>query len=183
MGTPLVICRKRTAVAVLSSGVVISLTALTGGLAPAFADPKKDPIAPTTSVLPPKPNVTVAPKQPVAEVPWSAAPSSVPVAAPKPSVEAPPQTNEPVVTTPPAPVVTPSVTSTIPGPVSTVCHHDDASTGRTERHRQRFAGRPAQRFAELSVESVANGARRVGDEPETSGNQRRGDIAQRIRHS
>ena len=39
MSALLEICRTRTAVAVLASGVVISLTALTGGIAPALAAP------------------------------------------------------------------------------------------------------------------------------------------------
>ena len=42
MGAPLEICSKRSVVAVLASGVVISLTALTGGIAPAFAKPDTD---------------------------------------------------------------------------------------------------------------------------------------------
>ena len=55
MGAPLEICRKRSVVAVLASGVVISLTAMTGGIAPAFAAPKTDPEAPTTTVVAPEP--------------------------------------------------------------------------------------------------------------------------------
>ena len=39
MRAPLRICSRRSVVAVLASGVVISMTALTGGIAPAFAKP------------------------------------------------------------------------------------------------------------------------------------------------
>ena len=53
MSAPLEICRKRGVVAVLASGVVISLTALTGGIAPAFAKPDTDPVAPSTTVVVP----------------------------------------------------------------------------------------------------------------------------------
>ena len=49
MSALLQICRTRTAVAVLGSGVVISLTALTGGIAPALAAPHTDPVTPTTT--------------------------------------------------------------------------------------------------------------------------------------
>lgn len=49
MSALLQICRTRTAVAVLGSGVVISLTALTGGISPALAAPHTDPVTPTTT--------------------------------------------------------------------------------------------------------------------------------------
>ena len=51
MGAPLESCSKRTVVAVLASGVVISMTALTGGIAPAIADPKTEPVVPTTTTV------------------------------------------------------------------------------------------------------------------------------------
>ena len=67
MGAPLEICSKRSVVAVLASGVVISLTALTGGIAPAFAKPDTDQVI-TTTVSAPEPKVqapeeTEAPSQ------------------------------------------------------------------------------------------------------------------------
>jgi hypothetical protein len=71
VGAPLEFCSKRGVVAVLASGVVISLTALTGGIAPAFAQPGDDSGATTTVVAPepeataPEPEATQAP----AEVP------------------------------------------------------------------------------------------------------------------
>jgi hypothetical protein len=106
MGAPLENCCKRTVVAVLASGVVISLTALTGGFAPAFADPHTDPIAPTTSVRAPEPEVMTPAETTVAEVPSPAAPSRAPVTLPAPpSVESPPQTHTPE---PPPPTVQPS---------------------------------------------------------------------------
>ena len=89
MGAPLEICRKRSAVAVLASGVVISLTAMTGGIAPAFAAPKTDPVAPTTTVVAPEPK---APQ----ETPTVAEEPAAPPAAPTtrqapPSAETPPK--------------------------------------------------------------------------------------------
>ena len=78
MERPLELCSKRGVVAVLASGVVISLTALTGGIAPAFAQPGGDSGA-TTTVVAPAPEVTapepevVAPQAPV-EVPTAVAP-------------------------------------------------------------------------------------------------------------
>ena len=67
MGAPLEICSKRSVVAVLASGVVISLTALTGGIAPAFAKPDTDQVVTTTAPAPePKvqePVVVEAPSQ------------------------------------------------------------------------------------------------------------------------
>jgi hypothetical protein len=105
MGAPLEICRKRTAVAVLASGVVISLTAMTGGIAPAFAAPKNDPAAPTTTVVVPEPEQQApqeeAPKE--TKAPEKApAPPAVVEAPPQPKapeppaiVEAPPQTQAP----------------------------------------------------------------------------------------
>jgi hypothetical protein len=46
-------CRGRGLVVVLASGAVVSLTALTGGITPALADPKSGPS--TTAVSPPEP--------------------------------------------------------------------------------------------------------------------------------
>ena len=96
MGAPLEICRKRTVCAVLASGVVISLTALTGGVAPAFAKPGDDPVVPTTTIVPAPPaEVTQAPaekpvEQPTAaDIPSPAAPAVV-VPSAAPAVEAPP---------------------------------------------------------------------------------------------
>jgi hypothetical protein len=54
MGAPIEFCSKRGVVAVLASGVVISLTALTGGVAPAFAKPDNHS-SPTTTVVAPEP--------------------------------------------------------------------------------------------------------------------------------
>ena len=56
MGAPLEFCCSRSVVAVLASGVVISLTALTGGIAPAFAKPDTDQVV-TTTVPAPEPKV------------------------------------------------------------------------------------------------------------------------------
>ncbi len=105
MGAPLTICRQRGVVAVLASGVVISLTALTGGIAPAFAKPDTDPVSPTT-VVAPVPEVTVPePEQgnprKVAEAPAPAAPQEP---ATQPAVEVPQiQAPEPPEVVEPAP--------------------------------------------------------------------------------
>jgi len=76
MRTPRKFSPKRKAVAGLTTGVVISMTALTAGLAPAVADPRPDPVVPTTPVV-------VVPEQeaPVVEAPQEAskpAPVKVP---------------------------------------------------------------------------------------------------------
>jgi hypothetical protein len=112
MGAPLEICRKRTVCAVLATGVVISLTALTGGVAPAFAKPGTDPVGPTTTVAP-QPTVEATKQAPVekptvADIPSAVAPAPVTVAPPVPeTVEAPPPTREPE---PPPTVETPTET-------------------------------------------------------------------------
>jgi hypothetical protein len=122
MGAPLEICRKRTVCAVLATGVVISLTGLTGGVAPAFAKPGTDPAGPTTTVAP-QPTVEATKQAPVeksrvADVPSAVAPAPATVAPPVPeTVEAPPPTREPE---PPPIVETPTETrAPEPAPSST----------------------------------------------------------------
>src|SRR5258708_11455083 len=91
MGAPLEICSKRSVVAVLASGVVISLTALTGGIAPAFAKPDTDTVVTTTAPAPePKVPVTEATVAPPPEAPPKP-PAPLPAA---PSIESPPQTQQ-----------------------------------------------------------------------------------------
>jgi hypothetical protein len=110
MGAPLEICSKRSVVAVLASGVVISLTALTGGITPAFAKPDTDQVV-TTTVPAPEPKVA-APEE--TEAPSQEAPPKAPATLPSaPSVEAPPQTQQAVETS------APRVTQTTPAPVVT----------------------------------------------------------------
>src|SRR3954451_22391517 len=95
MRAPRELCSKRTAVVSFASGLVISLTALTGGIAPAYAKPNTDPSRPTTTVAVPEPEV-LAPQANTAEAPVREAPPKAPVAEPAaPSVEAPPQTQAP----------------------------------------------------------------------------------------
>jgi hypothetical protein len=108
MGAPLEICSKRSVVAVLASGVVISLTALTGGIAPAFAKPDTDTVVTTTAPAPePKVPVTEATEAPPPEAPPKA-PAPLPAA---PSIESPPQTQQ--APAPPAPPVTQSSTAPV----------------------------------------------------------------------
>ena len=58
MRVPLQFCSRRSVVAVLASGAVISMSALTGGVAPAFAKPDHGdpvvPVLPTTEVAAPE---------------------------------------------------------------------------------------------------------------------------------
>ncbi|MDT7764966.1 MAG: hypothetical protein QOC63_4386 [Mycobacterium sp.] len=84
MGAPLEICSKRSVVAVLASGLVISLTALTGGIAPAFAKPGTDPSVTTTTVPAPEPKAqaTEETEAPSAEAPPKAPAPPAPPAAP-----------------------------------------------------------------------------------------------------
>jgi hypothetical protein len=141
MSAQIEVCRKRV-VAVLASGVVISLTALTGGTAPAYAKPDTDPISPTTVVVPPPqeaPPQEAPPQEAppqvvptkVAEAPAPPAPQKVaeaPTAPPSvesapapraieapPTVELAPQTQ----VTPPPPAVTSAPVSPPPAPVTT----------------------------------------------------------------
>ncbi len=131
MGAPLKICRKRTVCAVLASGVVISLTALTGGVAPAFAEPGTEPVVPTTTIAPePTVEATEAPveKTTAADTPSPVAPPSVVVPTVQQTVEAPPSVVAPTVQQtveaptqtrapePVAPTPEPVITSTRPAP-------------------------------------------------------------------
>jgi len=129
--TPLKICRRRTVCAVLASGVVISLTALTGGVAPAFAKPGDETSAPTTTIAPEppaaaseapaekpaeKPTVADIPSSVVpapAVVPTEQAPAEAPAPVVEPTAEAPKQTRAPE---PVAPAPEPAVTSAAPTP-------------------------------------------------------------------
>jgi hypothetical protein len=106
---------------------VISLTALTGGIAPAFAKPDTDQVTTTTAPAPePKvqaPEVVQAPSQ---EAPPPKAPAPPPAA---PVIEAPPQTQQAVEA--PAPPVTPPpppVTQTTTAPVVTAIAPASPST-------------------------------------------------------
>ena len=118
MGAPLEICSKRSVVAVLASGVVISLTALTGGIAPAFAKPDTDTVV-TTTVPAPEPKVA-APE--ATEAPSQEAPPKAPVTLPAaPSVESPPRTQQAV--EPLAPLVTQSTAAPVVTPASPTTAH------------------------------------------------------------
>jgi hypothetical protein len=83
MGAPRKNNPRRTAAAVVASGVVSSLTALTVGLAPAGADPADPGVPPTPVVVAPAPPAVVA-EAPAREAPAREAPSApvVPVAPP-----------------------------------------------------------------------------------------------------
>ena len=121
MDAPLKSHRRHSA-AVLASGVVISLTAMTTGIAPAVADPKHDPVSPTTIVAVPEPApVQDAPQEapapkpqhqaPVAAEPPVAEPPAAPPVAPQAPVEAPPPPKAPE-----TPVVTQAPVTQAPAP-------------------------------------------------------------------
>ena len=122
MDAPLKTRGRRNVVAALASGVVISLTAMTTGIAPAFADPKTDPVSPTTIVAVPEPApVREAPQEapapkPQQQAPVIAEPPAAPPVAPvipqaPVSVEAPPPPKVPE-----APVVTQAPVTQTPAP-------------------------------------------------------------------
>jgi hypothetical protein len=125
MGAPIEICSKRSVVAVLATGVVISLTALTGGIAPAFAKPDEEPVVPTTTVPVPEPELVIpeeiaeaeAPK-PEAPEPEAPEPEAPKPEAPKlevPKVEVPPST-APAILPAPEPVESPPETQATQAP-------------------------------------------------------------------
>ena len=122
MSAPFETCAKRSVVAVLASGVVISLTALTGGIAPAFAKPDTDQVVTTTSQAP-EPKVQ-APE--VVEAPSQEATVPKPAPVPAPVVEAPPQTEQAVEA--PAPTVAQPVTQATTAPVVTAIAPASPST-------------------------------------------------------
>ncbi|MFG1932198.1 hypothetical protein ACGFK1_16360 [Mycobacterium sp. NPDC048908] len=136
MRAPLETCAKRGVVAVLASGMVISLTALTGGIAPAFAKPDTDQIVTTTAPAP----HSKAPKAPIAEEaepPAQQAPPKAQEAAPAaPSVDtpAPQQTRqvvepvEPVDPVEPVAPTAPPVTQTTTAPVVTAVEPGPSAT-------------------------------------------------------
>lgn len=126
---------RRNMVAGVASSLVISLTALTSGLAPAAASPntKADPSAPTTTVVEtPEPAVVEAPEPaaPQSQAPKSAA--ELPTAAPQPESTAAPKPEPttaaqpdskpaPVVPTPapaPAPQPKPAASPTLASPTA-----------------------------------------------------------------
>ena len=91
MRAPLETCSRRTVVAVLASGIVISMSALTGGIAPAFAKPGDHgdpviPVVPTIEVVAPEAPQLAPEEETPAEPPR--APKELPS---PPKVEAPPQ--------------------------------------------------------------------------------------------
>lgn len=101
MRAPFTTCSWRNAVAVLASGAVISLSALSGGVAPAFAKPDKNdpgiPVIPTPEVVIPEAPQAIPQEQAPAERPREQqqppTPPQVieapPVQAPAPQVQAP----------------------------------------------------------------------------------------------
>ena len=123
MRAPLETCSRRSVVAVLASGVVISMSALTGGVAPAFAKPDHGdpvvPIVPTTEVVAPEAPQVVpeeqapaeaprAPKEPsppkVDSPPQQALAPEIPAPAPQPEAPAPqPEAPAPQIQAPPPP--------------------------------------------------------------------------------
>ncbi len=91
MRTPLKTCSWRSGVAVLASGAIVSLSALSGGVAPAFAKPDKNdpgiPVVPTPVVIVPEAPQPAPEQQAPAESPRAPEQPS----APPQVIEAPPQ--------------------------------------------------------------------------------------------
>jgi hypothetical protein len=141
VGAPLEICSKRSVVAVLASGMVISLTALTGGIAPAFAKPDTDPVVTTTMPVPePKVEVPEEVEAPVQEAPVQQEAPKAPAPQPTaPIVESPPQTQQAVEQ--PAPAVTQATTEPVITPVAPVSPTtvDNPPVTKTETQAPRLA--------------------------------------------
>ncbi len=125
MRAPVEISCKRSIVATLSMGLVVSLTALTGGLAPAYAKPGDEPIVPTTTVAPePKvraPEEAAAPELPQQEAPKApVAEPAAPSGEPQPQIQAPqPPPSSTTVVIPIAPASPKPVEAVAPAPVET----------------------------------------------------------------
>lgn len=164
MRAPVEVCSRRGVVAVLASGVVISLTGLTGGIAPALAKPDHDPVVPTTEVVVPESEPEVrAPKQeqrapkyedsapaPEVVIPGEvpvqqAPPPRVPVEPPsRPVVEAPPQIEAPQ----PPPVVEPPTTEAVVTPQEPVAVDPPVTKApKAELPEQQPAQKPAEEEA------------------------------------
>ena len=164
MGAPLEICSKRSVVAVLASGVVISLTALTGGIAPAFAKPDTDQVV-TTTVPAPEPK-SQAPEE--TEAPSHEAPPKAPATLPAaPSVEAPPQTQQAV--EPPPPPVTqattaPVVTTVAPAPPTTTA---SLPVTKVESQAPRVVARDARSIGPRLRRQSVTSDRDLGQRPAT----------------
>ncbi len=165
MGAPLEFCSKRSVVAVLASGVVISLTALTGGIAPAFADPKTEPVVPTTTVSAPEPELPepelvvpeeIAEPEVEAEAPEPVAPPVAPTIAPAPpSVAAPPviQAPEPTPQTVAPQTVAPQTVAPTTEPDFAPVAPESPTT--TVKPRETTVEQPAPRLAEPTTTEEA----------------------------
>ncbi len=128
MGAPLEMCSKRGIVAVLASGAVISLTALTGGIAPALAQPNDDSGA-TTTVVVPEPEVeTPAPEE---VVPQTTAEVPVPEPEATASAEVEATVEAPSTTVAPAEPSEADVTTAEQAPVTTTAPSTAATTPET----------------------------------------------------
>jgi hypothetical protein len=120
MGAPDVF--RRRAVVVLTTGVVISLTALTGGLAPAVAKPGHDDDVVTTTVVP-EPEPTVPEAEVTAEPTATASEPVVPQApSSQPATEVAPQTQAPTVEPEPEAEPEPQTQAPTPPKTSTAVH-------------------------------------------------------------
>jgi len=164
VGTPLEFCSKRGVVAVLATGVVISLTALTGGMAPAIAAPGDDSGA-TTTVVAPAPEVSAP--EPVEVAPQAPAEAPAPVVPQAPQTQA-PQTQEapaPVEPAPEtqAPVEAPS--TAVAPPVTTVAPAEPSEEDVTTASQAPIT--PAPGTAESTPESSAE-ATTAAESPESS---------------
>lgn len=188
MGAPsLKICRTRTACAVLASGVVISLTALTGGVAPAFAKPGDEPAVPTTTIAPEPPAaVTEAPaekpaeKSTIADVPAAPAPvvtptvqqtpEPAPVVAPtaEPTTQAPVQTRAPEPVAPPAPATSAAPSPQREAPVTSATKSPTTSTAVTTSAAPSSAVPPPAPARESETSETSSGSAAARSESSTA---------------
>lgn len=156
MGAPLEFCSKRGVVAVLATGVVISLTALTGGMAPAIAAPGDDSGA-TTTVVAPAPEVSAP--EPVEEAPQAPAEAPAPVVPQAPQTQAPAEVEQAPQTQ--APVEAPS--TAVAPPVTTVAPAEPSEADVTTASQAPITPAPGTATPETSAEATT-----AAESPESS---------------
>jgi len=156
VGAPLEFCSKRGVVAVLATGVVISLTALSGGMAPAIAAPGDDSGV-TTTVVAPAPEVSAP--EPVEEAPQAPAEAPAPVVPQAPQTQAPAEVEQAPQTQ--APVEAPS-TAEAP-PVTTVAPAEPSEADVTTASQAPITPAPGTATPETSAEATT-----AAESPESS---------------
>jgi hypothetical protein len=150
VGVPLEFCSKRGVVAVLATGVVISLTALTGGMAPAIAQPGDDS-GPSTTIVAPAPEAPEPVEQAPAEAPAPVVPQAPQTQAPQaPQTQAPAEVEQAPETQ--APVEEPS--TTVAPPVTTVAPAEPSEEDVTTASQAPITPAPGTSTPESSAEAT-----------------------------